>query len=113
VVKDYTPETNFLDTELELVSALRRLGWGRFFVKDFVKSLKTSVGFIVEEPEQIETVVSEMEKYHDFIEVGLCIRRVEDFIAGSERRYFILKRKPYAAEQGAAIPEQVAYFIRK
>jgi ATP-grasp domain, R2K clade family 3 len=43
------------------------------------------------------------------IEGGLCIRRVEDFIADSERRYFVLNRSPYAAEPGAAIPEPVAY----
>src|SRR5262245_41326180 len=44
IVKDYTPETVFLDTDADLVSELRRLGWGRFFIKDYVKSLKTSVG---------------------------------------------------------------------
>jgi hypothetical protein len=46
---------------------LRRLGWERIFVKDHVKSLKTSVGSIVEDPKEIETVVSEMEKYRGFI----------------------------------------------
>jgi hypothetical protein len=109
IVKDYTPETAFLDTGADLASELRRLGWEKFFVKDHVKSLKTSVGSIIEDPEQIETVVSEMEKYRGFIEGGLCIRRVEDFIADSERRYFILNRKPYAAEPGAAIPEPVVF----
>jgi hypothetical protein len=49
-----------------------------------------------------------MEKYRGFIEGGLCVRRVEDFIAGSERRYFVLNRKPYAAEPGGAIPGPVA-----
>ncbi len=109
VVKDYTPETVFLDTDADLVSELRRLGWGRFFVKDQVKSLKTSVGSIIEDPEQIKTVVSEMEKYRGFIEGGLCIRRVENFIADSERRYFVLNQTPYAAEPGAIIPAPVAY----
>jgi ATP-grasp domain, R2K clade family 3 len=109
IVKDYTPETVFLDTGADLVSKLRRLGWGRFFVKDYVKSLKTSVGYIVEDPKQIETVVSEMERYRGFIEGGLCIRRVEDFIADSERRYFVLNRTPYAAEPGASIPDPVAH----
>jgi hypothetical protein len=109
IVKDHTPETAFLDTGADLVSELRRLGWGRFFVKDHVKSLKTSVGSIVEDPKQIEIVVSEMEKYRGFIEGGLCIRRVEDFIAGSERRYFVLNQTPYAADPGAVIPESVAY----
>src|SRR5215468_3526906 len=109
VAKDYTPETVFLDTDADLASELRRLGWEKFFVKDHVKSLKTSVGSIIEDPEQIETVVSEMEKYRGFIEGGLCIRRVEEFIADSERRYFVLNRSPYAAEPGAAIPEAVAF----
>jgi len=109
VAKDYTPETVFLDTGADLASELRRLGWEKFFIKDHVKSLKTSVGSIIEDPEQIETVVSEMEKYLGFIEGGLSIRRVEDFIAGSERRYFVLNRTPYAAEPGAAIPEPVVF----
>jgi hypothetical protein len=109
IVKDYTPETVFLDTGADLASELRRLGWEKFFVKDYVKSLKTSVGSIIEDPQQIETVVSEMEKYRGFIEGGLCIRRVEDFIADSERRYFVLNRKPYAAEPGAAIPVPVVF----
>ena len=109
IVRDYTPETVFLDTDADLASELRRLGWGRFFIKDHVKSLKTSVGSIIEDPEQIDIVVSEMEKYRGFIEGSLCIRRVEDFIAGSERRYFVRNRKPYAAEPGAANPEPAVF----
>jgi hypothetical protein len=109
IVKDYTPETAFLDTDADPVSELRRLGWGRFFVKDHVKSLKTSIGSVIEDPKLIETVISEMEKYRGFIEGGLCIRRVEDFIAGSERRYFVLNRTPYAAEPDGTIPEPVVY----
>ena len=40
---------------------------------------------------------------------GLSIRRVEDFIAGSERRYFVLNQAPYAAEPAAAIPKPVIF----
>jgi ATP-grasp domain, R2K clade family 3 len=108
VVKDYTPETIFLDTDADLVSELQRLGWGKFFVKDYVKSLKTSVGSIIEDPKQIQMVVSEMEKYRGFIEGGLCIRRVEDFIAGSDQRFFVLNKTPYAARLEETIPEAVA-----
>src|SRR6266508_4864849 len=39
VVKEYTPETVFLDTDVGLAGELRRLGWEWFFVKDHVKSL--------------------------------------------------------------------------
>jgi hypothetical protein len=109
IVKDYTPETVFLGADSDLASELRRIGWGKFFVKDHVKSLKTSIGSMIEDPERIKTVVSEMEKYRGFIEGGLCVRRVEDFIDGSERRYFVLNRTPFAAEPGKAIPEPVAF----
>ena len=109
IAAEYTPETAFFDTDADLVAALRQLGWDRYFVKDYVKSLKTSVGSIIEQPEQIEAVVSEMEKYRGFIEGGICIRRVEDFVAGTERRYFVLNGKPYGAERGASIPAPVGY----
>jgi hypothetical protein len=88
--------------------------WERFFIKDHVKSLKRSVGSIIEDPEQIETVVSEMEKYRGGIEGGLCIRRLEDFITGSERRYFVLNEgagpsflrpHPFFATEPAAPPQ--------
>jgi len=109
VVQDDTPETVFLDVGDNLVSALRTLGWGRFFVKDYVKSLKTSVGSVVDGPEQIEVVVSEMAKYRGFIEGGLCVRRVEEFVAGTEHRYFVMNRIPYAAKSDEVIPDIVRY----
>ncbi len=108
-VKDHTPETILLDVGADLVGELRRLKWGQFFVKDHVKALKTSVGSIIEDPEKIKVVVSEMEKYRGFIEGGLCVRRVEDFITGSERRYFVLYGTPYAADPTETIPEPVIF----
>jgi hypothetical protein len=110
LVKDLTPpETVFFDADADLVDGVGQLGWGRYFVKDHVKSLKTSVGSIVECPDQIATVVSEMKKYRGLIEGGLCIRRVEDFIDGTEQRYFVLNQIPYSSERDAAIPEPVSY----
>src|SRR5262245_45202038 len=52
LARDFTPETVFYDADADLVVRLRQLGWGRFFVKDYVKSLKTSVGAIIEHAEQ-------------------------------------------------------------
>lgn len=63
-----------------------------------MKSLKTSLGSIIERPEDIHIVVAEMEKYRGTIEGGLCVRRVEDFIPTTERRYFVLNNKPYGAD---------------
>ncbi|MBW4539691.1 MAG: ATP-grasp domain-containing protein [Myxacorys chilensis ATA2-1-KO14] len=98
-----------MDDDLE--HGLRELGWSRFFIKDYVKSLKTSVGSIIDEPSAIRTVVAEMQKFRGTIEGGLCVRQVEDFIAETERRYFVVYGKPFAAlpdEEVPAIVEECA-----
>lgn len=111
LVRDYTPETAFFSVDADLVMGLAELGWGRFFVKDFVKSLKTSVGSIIERPDDVMTVIAEMEKFRGIIEGGLCVRRVENFVAGSERRYFVLNGVAYAAEPDALLPEALHYCV--
>jgi hypothetical protein len=107
LIHDLTPETRFFSIDDDLEGGLRELGWHKFFIKDYVKSLKTSVGSIIEEPSAIRTVVSEMQKFRGSIEGGLCVRRVEDFIIETERRYFIVDGKPFAALSGEEIPEIV------
>jgi hypothetical protein len=107
LIRDLTPETRFFSIDDDLESALNGLGWNRFFIKDYVKSLKTSVGAIIEEPSAISTVVAEMQKFRGSIEGGLCVRQVEDFIPGTEKRYFVIHGKPFAALPNEEIPEIV------
>ena len=45
-IADLTPVTKFYTIDDDLESELRTLGWERFFIKDYVKSLKTSAGSI-------------------------------------------------------------------
>ncbi len=104
---DFTPETVVLSLDSDWTSELIKLGWSRFFIKDFVKSLKTSIGSIIERPEDIHTVVAEMQKYRGTIEGGLCVRRVEDFLPDTERRYFVVNGKPYVADPQLEIPRIV------
>lgn len=82
LLKLYVCQTVDSDLERELSD----LGWECFFIKDYVKSLKTSIGSTIEQPSDIKTVVSEMQKFRGTIEGGVCVRRVEDFILDSERR---------------------------
>ena len=96
-IADLTPETVVLDVDADLEAELRRLAWDAFFVKDYVKSLKTSVGSVVRDPATIGTVVAEMRRFRGDIEGGLCVRRLEPFVEGTERRYFVVRVKPYAA----------------
>jgi hypothetical protein len=106
-IADLTPETVVLQHDSDWLAALAELGWPRFFVKDFVKSLKTSVGSVIDRPDDIHVVVAEMEKYRGMVEGGLCIRRVEDFLPDTERRYFVLNSKAYGSDPRSEIPEIV------
>ena len=105
-VAEFTPETRVLTLGADWESEMRSLGWDAFFVKDYVKSLKTSRGSIVRDPSEIGAVVSEMQQFRGEIEGGLCVRRVESFIPESERRYFVLDRRAFSAD-GQPVPDLV------
>jgi ATP-grasp domain, R2K clade family 3 len=107
LLQDLTPETRFLAIEDDLEHELKTLDWSRFFIKDYVKSLKTSVGSMIDDPAEIGTVVAEMQKFRGSIEGGLCVRQVEDFIPETEKRYFVLFGRPYAASPDQEVPEVV------
>lgn len=108
IIADFTPETVVLPLDSDWTGELIKLGWSRFFIKDYVKSLKTSIGSIIERPEDIHAVVAEMQKYRGTIEGGLCVRRVEDFLPDTEQRFFVLNGKAYAADAQAEIPAIVS-----
>jgi ATP-grasp domain, R2K clade family 3 len=112
-ISDLTPETVVLPLNSDSILELRKLGWSKFFVKDYVKSLKTSIGSFIKTPEDIQAVVSEMKKYRGSIEGGLCIRQVEDFLVETEQRYFVLNGKPYSFDPTAQIPDIVVDCARR
>ena len=63
LISEFTAETRVFSANADLANELRALGWQKFFIKDFVKSLKTSVGSVIADPEDITLVVSEMKKF--------------------------------------------------
>jgi len=95
-LSDLTPETRIFPADCDLVAEMRALGWGEFFVKDYVKSLKTSVGSRISKPEQVTAVIADMRRFRGSIEGGFCVRRVESFSPETERRFFVLNGIPYA-----------------
>jgi hypothetical protein len=113
LIAEFTPETRVLARDADWESELRSLGWEAFFIKDYVKSLKTSRGSIVRDPSEIDSVVAEMERFRGEIEGGLCVRRVEPFITESERRYFVLDGKAFSPDSQPApdLVRQVALRI--
>lgn len=104
-IEELTPRTKVF-TDLGNID-LSELSGRKFFVKDFVKSLKTSVGPIVRNTRDIEAAVGEMIKFRGEIEGGICIREHEEFVPDSEVRYFVIHSIPYAADESDAIPRIV------
>jgi hypothetical protein len=96
-VSDLTPETRIFSSDCDLEAELRVLAWPSFFIKDYVKSLKTSAGSRITKPEQVSALVADMQKFRGTIEGGFCVRRVEEFLADTERRYFVIDGNPHAA----------------
>jgi hypothetical protein len=60
---DLTPETRIYPPDCDLEAELRALSWPEFFIKDYVKSLKTSVGSRITKPEQVGAVVADMRRF--------------------------------------------------
>jgi hypothetical protein len=85
-----TPETRIFPADADLVAELSSLDWPAYFIKDYVKSLKTSVGSLISTPEQATTVAAEMRRFRGTIEGGFCVRHVESFVPETEQRYFVL-----------------------
>lgn len=105
LLSDLTPETKVYPADCDLAKELKALGWSEYFIKDYVKSLKASVGSRISKPEQVDAVVSDMKRFRGDIEGGFCVRKVENFLHDSERRYFVFDGKPHAVE--GEVPEIV------
>jgi hypothetical protein len=107
LIADLTPETIVIPIGADIESELGRLGWEAYFLKDYVKSLKTGPGSIVRTPREALNVIDEMQMYRGEIEGGLCVRRVEDFVLETERRYFVLNGISHGPD-GKSVPQIVS-----
>lgn len=108
---DFTPETRVYPPDCDLEAELRRVGWSEFFIKDYVKSLKTSVGSRITKPEQAAVVASEMRRFRGVVEGGFCVRRVENFMPDTERRFFVIDGAPYS--EAGEVPPIVQECVRR
>jgi hypothetical protein len=111
LISEFTPETRIFPIHSDIIKELKVLDWERFFIKDYVKSLKTSVGAVISTPEDIVLILAEMQKFRGTIEGGVCVRRFEDFVPNSERRYFVIEGKAHAAS--GSVPELVLECARR
>ena len=97
LLEDLTPETMVYPAECDLAAELRALGWDGYFIKDYVKSLKTSIGSRLTKPEDAERLASEMKQFRGLIEGGFCVRRIEEYVEESETRYFVINGQPFSS----------------
>ena len=98
LLADLTPETRIYPADVDLEVELRALDRPEYFIKDYVKSLKTSLGARITKPEQVARLVSEMRRLRGTIEGGFCVRKIERFIPETERRFFVIRSIAHSAE---------------
>ncbi|WP_229784766.1 ATP-grasp domain-containing protein [Deinococcus radiotolerans] len=106
LLADVTPKTMCFTDLSDLPEQLAALGWDGFFVKDFVKSLKTGPGSRITRPGQIGELLERMAQFRGQIEGGVCVRRVEELDPASEERFFVREGQTFRAD-GSAVPEVV------
>jgi hypothetical protein len=112
LLADFTPETRVYPANADITAELRSLGWGAYFLKDYVKSVKSRRGSIVRDPSEAVAMLDELREYRGEIEGGICVRRVEEFVTDSERRYFVLNGIPHSAD-ASPIPAMVEECARR
>lgn len=111
LIEEFTPMTRIFSVDTDLGAELNALGWNEYFIKDYVKSLKTSVGSRISTPEQAAKVVSEMLQFRGKIEGGFCVRQVENFLPQTEQRFFVMDSIPCSMD--AEIPAIVSDCARR
>ncbi len=108
-IADLTPETVVYNYDDCIIDKVFSLGWGEYFIKDYIKSLSTEQSPIVKSKDELQSLLLNMEKFRGGVEGGVCIRRVEQIVTESERRYFVLNGVPFSSKgYNAKIPDIVS-----
>lgn len=105
ICQKYTPETVLVSADADFDMLTDQLKWPCYFVKDYVKSLTTSRGSVAVNADEIREVLKSIEHFRGKIEGGVSLRRFENLVPESERRYFSLNGKVFSAD--GIIPEVV------
>lgn len=105
LLRKWTAETVVVEENADFASVMGQLGWGTYFVKDYVKSLKVGRGPFVHNIEQLQQTLEQMRYYRGAIEGGVCLRRVEMYEEGTEKRFFVFRGEPFSPEGGKVVPD--------
>ena len=94
-VKEFHAQS-FYTTENNAKEDYKKLNLEKAFIKDYVKSLKTGKGSIVDSVEDIDRAIKEMKQYKGYIEGGIVFNEVLDLNMKTEIRTFVLNGKLYS-----------------
>lgn len=78
------------------VNDFEKSSWDKAFIKDYVKSLKSGKGSIVDSSEDLKRALYDMNKYRGFIEGGVVLREVKSFDEKTENRFFVLNGEVFS-----------------
>lgn len=107
-IKKFTINS-IITTEEDAVETFKSLGWEKAFMKDYVKSLKTGKGSIVDSSDDVERALEDIRKFKGFVEKGIVFREVREFLPDSEKRLFVLNGKIY----GPTMDDDLYYMAEK
>lgn len=88
-----TPKTHCFNSLNASVDFVKLHDSHKYFVKDFVKSLKGINSSIIEHSEDLEDWIEQSEFFRGEIEGGICLRELEKFQEETEQRFFVYKDK--------------------
>jgi len=108
--KAYTPETIITTADADFGRLVSQLQWPAYFVKDYVKSLTTSRGSVAKDAQEVAEILSLIAHFRGSVEGGVSLRRVEEFVNNTERRYFSLNGRVFSSDD--QIPEFVYEIAR-
>lgn len=107
-VEKYTAKTVVVSTPNEVQGVIDKLNWPNgYFLKDFVKSLKTGTGSSVKTSLDAAAVMAQMLHYRGQIEGGICIREHLNIVPDTEVRFFARNNVVYAPNATVTVPDFV------
>lgn len=109
--RDLTMETTFATENDDFDALVGSLGWQKYFVKDFVKSLTTARGSVARDAAEIRDVIALLRQYRGRIEGGICLREFTAFCPQTEQRYFVVGGTAHGCD--GSVPDVVADIARR
>lgn len=115
----YTPETHLIEEGSDALAVMEEVfknalaqGWEAVFLKDAVKSLKTALGSRLSTVEALPQWLSHMKRTRT-LEWPLCLRRWENWLPETERRYFVYQEQILSPLEDPRIPEPVQVAVAR